>query len=581
MRFDSLKYIFFVLSLGFFIPCSNAQKEIIDTVEASKTGPAPKADDVFFDGVKANMLDDTILARQQFEQFIVLKPEVPDGYYELAKLYDLNKNTAKAEDYIKKAIAINGDNKWFQEEYATILGDEGKYNDAAQVMSDLCRSAPEDPGYPIVTAEYYERARKYPEAIIFLDKAISRNGPDEDILMKKVQIYLDMNKVDQAAQVVEQLIAQNPKSGKYYKELGDIYDNNKMPEQAAKVYQRAQQTIPGDPSVQLGYAEHYLLAGDTAAYFSYVKKAVVNKDLDGATQLELLRAYVQSLPANNDSLIEAQGLPIIRELVGQHPADPQILAFYGEFLELDNKPDSALVFYKQSLAIAPSNFNLWGKVLHSYSDRQDADSLIKYSDKAARLFPTQALVYYYNSIGHYNKKDYTGAIKSMKRAIDLQPDSNPELLSAMYSLEGEIYHQAKQDDASDVAYEKALQLQPDDAFILNNYSYYLSERGKKLAEAERMSKKSLELKPQEATFMDTYGWILYQNGEYEKAKGYIQKAIDMAGSRVDATLYDHLGDVYYKLKDKDKALENWKLAKEKGSDDPKIDKKISEGKLYE
>jgi hypothetical protein len=42
-----------------------------------------------------------------------------------------------------------------------------------------------------------------------------------------------------------------------------------------------------------------------------------------------------------------------------------------------------------------------------------------------------------------------------------------------------------------------------------------------------------------------------------------------------------LGNVYYKLGEKDKALENWKISKEKGNDDPQLDKKISEGKLYE
>ena len=55
----------------------------------------------------------------------------------------------------------------------------------------------------------------------------------------------------------------------------------------------------------------------------------------------------------------------------------------------------------------------------------------------------------------------------------------------------------------------------------------------------------------------------------------------MAGPNADGTLYDHLGNVYFKLKQKDKAIESWKKAKEKGVDDPNIDKKISEGKLYE
>ena len=580
MKTGPYKYILAVVFTGFFLQGAYAQKEAGDTIESSRTGPTPKADEVYFNAMKAKMLDDTAKARTLFEEFVQLRPEVSDGYYELSMLYGI-KNTAGAEEEIKKAIQADNSNKWYKEEYATILGARGNYAEAAKIMSGLSQSEPEDPNYPIITAEYFERAKKYDEAIMYLDKSVVRSGPDEDILMKKVQLYLAMNKADKAAEVVEELIKEDPRSGRYYKELGDIYDNNKMPEKAARIYEKAEKIIPGDPSVQLGYAEHYLKLGDTAAYFSYVKKATINRGLEPEMQLELLKAYVQSLPNNNDSILKEQGMPVIRELVAQHPADAQVLAFYGEFLELNNQHDSAMMMYKRSLALTPSNLNLWEKLMNNYANRQDADSLIKYSEKAMRLFPTQALSHYYNGVGHYNKKDYPAAIKAISRAIDLQPDNNAEGLSAMYSLLADVYHQAKQDDLSDKAFDKALQLSPNDAFILNNYSYYLSERGKKLDVAERMSKRSLAIKPNEATFMDTYGWILYQGGKYEQAKSYIQKAIDLAGSHADATLYDHLGDVYYKLKDKDKAVNNWKIAREKGGDDPKLDKKISEEKLYE
>ena len=151
----------------------------------------------------------------------------------------------------------------------------------------------------------------------------------------------------------------------------------------------------------------------------------------------------------------------------------------------------------------------------------------------------------------------------------------------MYSLLADIYHSNKQDDQSDKSFEKAISLDPNNPTTLNNYAYYLSERGKKLDEAEKMSQKSLDMSPGVATFLDTYGWIQYKKGNYLKAKDFIQKAIDLAGAGADATLYDHLGNICYQLNDKSKAIDYWKKAKELGADDPMIDKKISEGKLYE
>jgi len=87
--------------------------------------------------------------------------------------------------------------------------------------------------------------------------------------------------------------------------------------------------------------------------------------------------------------------------------------------------------------------------------------------------------------------------------------------------------------------------------------------------------------PDEATFLDTYGWILYKEAKYDKAKEYIQKAVDANPADADGTLFEHLGDVYYKLDDKDKAVQYWQKAKDKGIDNPLIDKKILEKKLYE
>ncbi len=311
----------------------------------------------------------------------------------------------------------------------------------------------------------------------------------------------------------------------------------------------------------------------------YAPKAIINTDFDAEVQTDLLQTYLGTMP--NDSLVKAQGIPLIRQIIVQHPRDADAFSLFGDLLDQNDQRDSADIMYKKSLAIKPSNFLVWRRLLGNYEEPKYADSLIKYSEKAMRLFPNQALVHYYNSFGHMNKKEYPAAIKAMNRAIDLQPENNKPLLVQMYSILADVYHSNKQDSLSDKAFDKILLIAPNDAGALNNYSYYLSVRGVRLDDAEKMSRMSLVISPGEATYLDTYGWILYQQGNYEKAKEYIQQAIDHAGVHVDATIYDHLGNVYYKLNDKDKALQYWKMAKEKGDDDPQLDKKIREGKLYE
>jgi tetratricopeptide (TPR) repeat protein len=87
-----------------------------------------------------------------------------------------------------------------------------------------------------------------------------------------------------------------------------------------------------------------------------------------------------------------------------------------------------------------------------------------------------------------------------------------------------------------------------------------------------MSAYSNKLEKDNASFEDTYAWILFQLGEYKEAKVWQEKA--MKSDSANATLLEHYGDILSKLGEVDKAIENWKKAKEKGSDSKTLDKKI-------
>jgi tetratricopeptide (TPR) repeat protein len=577
MRLSYTLYIGLLLCL---VSATSRGQETVDTTELSKAGKNAQADALYFEALKAKEKNDDEAAIKLFELYAAKRPDVSVSFFELSRLYYSSKKTELALTNIKKALALEPANKWFTEELAVILAEMGKYEDAANAMAALADKDLVDQSYAIIASEYYERAHKYNEAIVYLDKAMKRSSADEEILMrKKVQLYLNLNNVEKAAATVQEMINKEPRNGVYYKFLGEMYDNNKLSAKATEVYERAKKLIPNDPAVQMGIAEHYLKTGDTVAYKTYVKKAIGNSSLDADDQVELLKDYIQTFP--DEAVAIREGMPIIHDLVIQHPDNASILGLYGDFLEGSNQHDSAVLYFKRAVQVKPSEFDSWRKLLTNFTDKKDADSLIRYSEKAMKLFPNQAMVHYFNGVGHYNKKEYASAVNAVNRAIDMQPETNKALLAAMYSTLGDIHHSSKQDNLSDEAFAKALQMEPNDASVLNNFSYYLSERGVKLDSAEKMSKRSLELRPNEGTYLDTYGWILYKKGNYEKARDYVQKAIDLNVDRADATLYEHLGDIYYKLNNKAKALENWRIAKQKGGDDPQLDKKINDGKLYE
>jgi Tfp pilus assembly protein PilF len=292
-----------------------------------------------------------------------------------------------------------------------------------------------------------------------------------------------------------------------------------------------------------------------------------------------LRSYVSEI--QGDSLRRREALNIVQEIVKQHPENVNMLSFHGYVLAINNQRDAAAVQLKKAVALKPNEFSIWEQLLSNYTDRKDADSLIRWSEKAARLFPNQANVHFLKGVGHYNRKEFKSAINAISRAVDLVPEEKTEELSQMHTMLGDIYNTTKQYALSDSNYNAAMRFDPRNATLLNNYAYYLSVRNTRLEDAAKMSKESLKIRPGEPTFLDTYGWILYQQGKYKEALEYIQKAVDANPNETDPTLWEHLGAVHYKLGNKDAAVAAWRRAKERGSENSSIDKMIAEGRLYE
>ena len=106
-----------------------------------------------------------------------------------------------------------------------------------------------------------------------------------------------------------------------------------------------------------------------------------------------------------------------------------------------------------------------------------------------------------------------------------------------------------------------LKINPDETGALNNYAYYLSEENKNLDKAEQMSLRTIKAEPNNATYLDTYAWILYKQQRYEEALKHIEQALETDSSPSDV-LYEHAGDICYRLGDTTRAVNYWEQALE-------------------
>ena len=162
-----------------------------------------------------------------------------------------------------------------------------------------------------------------------------------------------------------------------------------------------------------------------------------------------------------------------------------------------------------------------------------------------------------------------------------KPDAftyTPQLKLQMLISLGDVAFELKKYETSDSAYDAALEIDPNNATVLNNYAYYLSERNIKLEKAERMSKKSNLLVDNNSAFIDTYAWIMYKMKNYKEALEWMEQAMQIPDSKERAELLSHYGDILYKVGRVDDAMQQWQKAIDKGGDKILLQDKIKNKK---
>lgn len=146
----------------------------------------------------------------------------------------------------------------------------------------------------------------------------------------------------------------------------------------------------------------------------------------------------------------------------------------------------------------------------------------------------------------YNEqKQYIKAFDLLSKAIEEMPDQK-ELLYTRALVSERI-------DRLDVLEQdlrRILAQYPDDVSALNALGYTLADRTERYEEALVYLEKALELQPDEAVIIDSYGWLQFKLGNYEKALEYLQKAYS---KQQENEIAAHLAEVLWVLGRRDEA----------------------------
>ena len=94
-------------------------------------------------------------------------------------------------------------------------------------------------------------------------------------------------------------------------------------------------------------------------------------------------------------------------------------------------------------------------------------------------------------------------------------------------------------------YRKAVELDPENVFALNNLSYRLAVDHDKFDEALKYAQRAKEIAPDSPTIDDTLGWIYYLKGVYRMALDHLQSAASKADQ--SAVIHYHVAMAHLRL----------------------------------
>lgn len=563
---------------------------------------AAKAEHKYIKGMGYFLQQDFNSALKEFKDALTLNPENAAVNYKIAESYYLLNYPIKAITYAQDAIKYGEKNKYYHILLANIYMDGQEYLNAAITYEKMLSLVNDANEYYYDVAEIYQQLgvnelkkkllfaestekgvkRKIRsievKAISYLNKSIQAYskleesyGITPEITLEKQKIFLLLGKKEEAFKAGDKLVNSDIDNVKYRLAQAELYYKHGTVEQAIDYLNLVINEFPAEPRPYLLIYQFLVELGRLTEANNHLETAFSNKSMHIDAKVKFISSLI-SIPGNEDL-----ALRLAEQTVISSPDKAQAHSVKGDILYLKGDNESARLSYMKALELDSAKQLIWEQVILLDSKDQKYDLLIQDSDKALRAFPENSVFWFYQGLGYMLQKKYDSSVGAFESGLVFAND-NFRLKNQFLANLGDAYNELGDYVKSDSSYEAVLESEPNNARVLNNYSYFLSLRDDRLDEAKAMIEKAVRMNPTDPTYLDTYGWVLYKMKDYDGAKIQLEKALLETD---DATVVEHYGDVLYKLGNVDEAIAHWQKAKESGLDTEILNKKIADGKIYE
>ncbi|MDL2320007.1 tetratricopeptide repeat protein [Alistipes sp. OttesenSCG-928-B03] len=540
-------------------------------LEPAKLGYKADQEPLFYytEGLKKSELyKDAESAVRLFDRAIGLDSLHSPSYYAAANSLALG-DPVRALGYSTTANRLDTANVWYRSQLGRLLIMNARFPEALETYTTLLELAPNDPENYRMMSALYEATGKPFAALMLLDSAEMKFGRLEELSSMKRELLMKVHLFDRAIEESRELIAEYPYKYENYLILGELYMMSRNDSLAYENIQRATELNPTGIAPLILLTEYHKTRGDDNAFLATSKRIFMSDEMDVKDKIRFYRDLTIDRKYYGANYFAISDL--ITTLAAKYPDNYEVMDLYASNMMAGGQTEEALNIYKDYLTDTTSIKEPYFVIIGGEAFLERPDSVAMYTRMALERFPDDLeLLIRYGDIQRYMKREKE-ALKTYRRALKFaESDSSRAVVIGMI---GDVYHAMDDDRRCFREYDRALKLDPNNALILNNYAYFLSERDEDLDKAVVMAERVMELEPGNATYIDTYGWVLYKLGRYEDAKKVMRQAVSL-DKHASETLFLHYGDVLFMLDDRYMARFYWEKARDAGYDAAEIEQRL-------
>jgi len=569
-----IHFLFFFLALLGMSGCSQIQKAPVDALppESLPAEPAreillqgyPVPEDIFPPGSPGQ--DPQMSARYHYLTFLMLHRE---------NQFDAAVAT------LENAIEIDPESSFLKRELIRTHLSMGQDDSALSLLESLVEQDPDDVENLLMLARLKKDDMGDETMYPLLQRILELDPENRETYLRLGKIYRDKQQIPEALELFSRMTEQLPDYYVAYFYLGEAHFLSGNYKEAEQAFQKTIDLEPDliEPRLRL------------------VDMLQVPDNPEGVADPEtLLTMYAQILdiePENDRALLETALLYYktgqtdlasqqLTDLGNRARHDTRLLMTAVDLYLSQKRYEDAVIVFSEMLQTDPDNdnFNFFLGMAHESS--QNPEQAIEHYLKVSPAHPQYkktllTIAFLYRETGETDKAvafleyhhqqspedidilTYLAAFYEKENQLDKAMAllskglaDAPENTALLFRL-GAVQDKAGRKDDSIATMKEVIRLDPEDASALNYLGYTYADLGIHLDEAETFIRKALEIKPDDGYIIDSMGWVYFQQGDYDKAVDYLERAAQLTD--YEAIIAEHLADAYVKTGQVVKALE--------------------------